>query len=212
MSRNSQPVRQREQPRKSDRRIARTRNRLGNALISLILEKPFDSITVQQVLDRADVSRSTFYTHFKDKDDLLLSDLEDFFTTISTALTRRQENSDRVMPVRELFAHVREAQNLLKALIDSGRYHDMMELAQGEFSRGIEQRMANNPRGQRIPKDMLSASAHAHAGALLSLMNWWIQRGKNKTPEEMDDLFHAMVWGRDASKRTQSAHRSAGLR
>jgi AcrR family transcriptional regulator len=59
--------------RKPDQRILRTRNRLGNALIALILEKPIDEVTVQQVLNRAGVGRSTFYLHFRDKDDLFLS-------------------------------------------------------------------------------------------------------------------------------------------
>lgn len=194
MSRKLQRAATDKKPRKPDRRIASTRNRLGSALIALILEKPFDSITVQEVLDRADVSRSAFYTHYKDKNDLLLTDLEEFFERVGTALTRSQEKSDRVMPVRELFAHVREAAHVLRALTDSGRYHDMMELAQGSFARGIERRLADSPRGQRIPKDQLSAMAHAHAGALLSLMTWWIQRGGNKTAAQMDDLFHSMVW------------------
>jgi AcrR family transcriptional regulator len=63
-------------------------------------EKRFETITVQQVLDRAGVGRSTFYTHYRDKNDLLLSDWEDFLEGMSTLLLRRRENSDRVAPVR----------------------------------------------------------------------------------------------------------------
>ncbi len=55
---------------KVDRRIRRTRDTLGDALVQLIQEKPFDEITVQDVLDRACVGRTTFYTHYRDKDDL----------------------------------------------------------------------------------------------------------------------------------------------
>ena len=54
-------------------RIRRTHERLGMALLELILERPIDKVTVQQVLDRAKVGRSTFYLHFRDKNDLLLS-------------------------------------------------------------------------------------------------------------------------------------------
>ncbi len=56
---------------KEDRRVRRTRESLHKALISLALEKNYDSITVQEVLDRADVGRSTFYTHFQSMDELL---------------------------------------------------------------------------------------------------------------------------------------------
>jgi AcrR family transcriptional regulator len=59
--------------------VRRTRDALGDALVALITERPFDAITVQDVLDRAGVSRSTFYTHYRDKNDLLLSDVEEFW-------------------------------------------------------------------------------------------------------------------------------------
>jgi len=78
--------------RKTDRRIMRTRERLGDALIALMHEQNFDDITVKDVLDRAGVSRSTFYVHYSDKDDLLLSDVEDFLEKVSTALKRQGAN------------------------------------------------------------------------------------------------------------------------
>src|SRR5579864_7820403 len=102
MSRNERPkARQvavtekprRKQRRKPDQRIRRTHERLGRALVELMQEKPIDSITVQEVLDRAHVGRSTFYLHFRDKDDLLLSQLETFLETMSTTLTLRNEKS-----------------------------------------------------------------------------------------------------------------------
>src|SRR5512146_1858832 len=57
----------------ADRRVQKTQNLLRAALISLIAEKPYDSIVVKEILDRANVGRSTFYMHFRDKDDLLVS-------------------------------------------------------------------------------------------------------------------------------------------
>jgi AcrR family transcriptional regulator len=62
--------------KKADRRIQRTRRLLQDALVGLILEKGYEAITVQDILDRANVGRSTFYEHFYDKDDLLLSSFE----------------------------------------------------------------------------------------------------------------------------------------
>ena len=56
-----------------DRRVRRTRRRLRAALLELILAKGYDKVTIQDVLDRADVGRATFYAHFRDKDDLLVS-------------------------------------------------------------------------------------------------------------------------------------------
>src|SRR5256885_10811660 len=73
-----------ELDKKEDQRVRRTRDRLGDAIMALLVEKPFDDITVQDVLDRAEVSRSTFYTHFRDKNDLFLSDAEEFFERMAT--------------------------------------------------------------------------------------------------------------------------------
>src|SRR6186713_2598586 len=60
-----------------DRRVSRTRRALKEALTDLILEKGYEAVTVQHVIDRADVGRSTFYAHFLDKDDLLMAILAD---------------------------------------------------------------------------------------------------------------------------------------
>lgn len=180
--------------RKTDRRVRRTRNALGDALMELMHEKPFVEIKVQHVLDRAGVSRSTFYTHYSDKDDLFLSDADEFFEEMSTLLSRRGEASERVAPVREMFAHVAEMRMFYDALVASGKIHDTMQLAQGHFAHGIERRMSELPRARGVIPEQRTAIANALAGSLLSLMTWWINRGTPGSPKQMDDVFHQMVW------------------
>lgn len=189
VSRKSTPARP-----KMDRRVRRTRDALGDALVALMQEKPFDDIKVQDVLDRAGVGRSTFYAHFRDKDDLFMSDAEDFFEAMATALSVRQEQSDRVAPVRELFAHLIDMREFYAALVASGRLHDNMELAQGHFARGIERRLAEVARARSIPKEQHVAIAQAQAGALVSLLQWWMGRRISTPPAEMDELYHRMLW------------------
>ena len=185
---------------KIDARVRRTRDALGDALITLMQEKPFDTITVQDVLDRAHVSRSTFYAHYSDKDDLLMSDADEFFQALSMALSQHGDKSDRVFPVREFFEHLSDVQPFFKALVKSGKYQENMELARGHFARGIERRLAELPRGQSIAPHELQVIAFTHAGALLSLLAWWLDRGMREPPEEMDKLFHRMVWNGVSSK------------
>jgi AcrR family transcriptional regulator len=179
---------------KTDARVRRTRDALGDALVALMQEKPFDTITVQDVLDRADVSRSTFYTHYSDKDDLLMSDADEFFEAISMALSAHEDKSDRIFPVLEFFTHLSDVQPFFKALVKSGKYQENMELARGHFARGIERRLSEMPRAKSIPPHQLPAIAFTHAGALLSLLTWWLDRGMRETPAEMDELFHRIVW------------------
>ena len=183
-----------ESQKKTDARVRRTRDALGDALIALMQEKPFDTITVQDVLDRAHVSRSTFYAHYSDKDDLLMSDAEEFFEALSMALSAHGDKSDRVFPVKEFFTHLSDVQPFFKALIKSGKYQENMDLARGHFARGIERRLSELPRSKSIPANQLPAIAFTHAGALLSLLTWWLDRGMRESPDEMDELFHRMVW------------------
>src|ERR1051325_1843295 len=185
---------------KTDARVRRTCDALGDALIALMQEKPFDTITVQDVLDRAHVSRSTFYSHYSDKDDLLMSDADEFFQALSMALSEHGDKSDRVFPVREFFAHLSDVQPFFKALVKSGKYQENMDLARGHFARGIERRLTELPRSQSIPPHELPAIAFTHAGALLSLLAWWLDRGMRESPAEMDQLFHRMVWNGLSSK------------
>jgi len=175
--------------KQEDQRVRRSCDRLGDAIFALVQERPFDDITVQDVLDRAGVSRATFYTHYRDKNDLFLSDMDDFFARMATALTRSAAKSDRVAPVRELFAHVAEMRPFYDALVESGRQHDVIGLGQAHFARGIEQRITElgHASGDQAER---AALAHALAGALIALLIWWMQRGCRIPSEKMDELFH----------------------
>src|SRR3984893_2109714 len=185
---------QAKQRRKPDQRIRRTHERLGSALLALILERPIDDVTVQDVLDRASVGRSTFYLHYRDKDDLLLSQLEMFLETMSTALSVRKEQSHRVVPVAELFAHIGNQNKIYRALADAGRLNDFFDLAQGYFARGIERRLRESNRIPKLPRREMAARAVALSGSLLSLLRWWLDRGEKEPPADMDKLFHQIVW------------------
>jgi AcrR family transcriptional regulator len=188
-------AKQKKQRRKPDERIRRTHQRLGSALVQLIAERPIDDITVQQVLDRASVGRSTFYLHFRDKNDLLLSQLEMFLETMSTFLTRRKENSHRVVPVTEMLEHIGGPNNkMYRALADGGRLQDFFDLAQGYFARGIAQRLSESNPPLKLRKGELAVHAVAFAGSLLALLRWWLDRGAKESPREMDEIFHRVVW------------------
>ena len=177
---------------RTDARVRRTRDTLGDALVELIQEKAFDDITVQEVLDRAGVGRTTFYTHFRDKQDLFLSDVEDFLEGMSTLLTRRGASLRRVAPVEELFAHLADVREFYAGLVASGKAEDVRGLGLGYFARSIEQRLTMA--GVQMPKRELRATAHGLAGTLFSLLDWWVAHAEAASPDEMDQTFHRLVW------------------
>ena len=189
-----------QKQRRPDARIRRTHERLGSALMELIRQKPMDAISVQDVLDRAAVGRSTFYLHFRDKSDLLLSQLEMFLEHMSTMLSARNEASDRVVPVTEMFEHVGQQQMAYRSLSESGVLDDFFTLAQGYFERGIERRLSASKRTAGMPQAELRARSVALSGSLLALFRWWIDHGTKEPPPDMDKLFHRMVWNGMAKK------------
>ena len=162
-------------------------------MIALIEEKTVDNVSVREVLDRAQVGRSTFYLHYQDKNDLLVSQMENGLEMWSNILCTRHEKSRRVAPVMEFFAHVASAGKLYRSLVASGRIQVLFDLAQGYFARGIARRLKQMGLPMSDQRE-LDAGSHAFAGNLLSLLKWWLDRGAKEPAKDMDDLFHRMVW------------------
>jgi AcrR family transcriptional regulator len=182
------------QSKKTDRRVGRTRARLGTALRKLMHQRPLEKISVQDVIELAEVSRSAFYAHYDDKVDLLLSDMDEFLERTAMQLSTQKERSRRLVPGREFFAHVGEAEEIRSALARSERLHDFFDLAQEHFACGIEARLKQMPEAASLPPVERSLMAHTLAGAFLSLLNWWLRRRQPRSPEQMDTVFHEMAW------------------
>ncbi|MEY2486760.1 MAG: hypothetical protein QOH39_2408 [Verrucomicrobiota bacterium] len=188
--------------RRPDRRVGQTRARLGQALRKLMEQRPLEKTSVQDVIELAGVSRFAFYAHYDDKIDLLLSDMDEFLERMAMLLVLRNEQSNRIAPVREFFAHVGEAEEIRAALARSERLQDFFDLAVEHFARGIELRLkqiAERENWQRPPAKSLAAAssdlvAHALAGAFIGFLNSWIRKGQPHSPEAMDSLFHQFAW------------------
>lgn len=179
---------------KDDRRSQRTRQLLGQALTALMGERRYDTITVQDIIDRANVGRSTFYAHYLDKEDLLVSE----FTRVLDLLTRQIEPTGQAEPQRLLalapfFEHVRGHQHLYRALLRGGAIELILKTSRERFRQQIEQRLrALLPSGQTpgAPPELV---ADYLAGAILSLLTWWMDNQMALPSEQMDALFHQLV-------------------
>ncbi|MEZ7237505.1 TetR/AcrR family transcriptional regulator [Rhodococcus sp. GXMU-t2271] len=107
-------------PPHQDRRVRRTRTELHRALIELLTEKGYDRVSVQDILDRADVGRSTFYHHFRDKDDLLVVSCTEYMQR--AVEERARGRSSPWEPVRTVFDLCEEYPRVYAAL--AGRRSD----------------------------------------------------------------------------------------
>src|SRR6476659_8968394 len=98
-----------------DRRVARAKRALKEALTDLILEKGYEAVTVQDIIDRADVGRSTFYDHLTHKEDLLMAILSDLQVP-GPDMSGRKADDPAFGWTRELFHHFGSGRRLFKAL------------------------------------------------------------------------------------------------
>lgn len=179
----------------ADQRVVRTRRALGSALVELMLARRFDDISVQQVLDRARVGRATFYAHFRNKNDLLLSDAERFFESLERHFLANAGGSRRVAPVAELFSHVADFHLFQRALEQSEMAGPVQDLLTGHLAGMIERRMAELCPVTGSPALPPAATARLFAAALVEMMRWWLNRGAQPAAREMDTQFHEIVWG-----------------
>lgn len=183
-------------PERSDARSRRTHAALSAALVELMLEHDFREIRVQDVLDRAGVGRSTFYAHFRNKEDFLHADAERFLGMLESHFLAGATNTRRVAPLAELVAHVGEYREFAAALARAGKAEALWGLFVEHFARLIARRLSElagdaAPPAGALPREL---SARLYAAAAIELLKWWIDRGGPMPPAELDDRFHAMVW------------------
>ena len=111
--------RERMEDQRVDRRVRRTRELLRSALLSLILEKGYERVTVRDIIDRADVGRSTFYAHFRDKDDLFLAGFDEFrrlFEPPGSLMDSATTGGMHLWPSARLFEHFWDYRTVWKAM------------------------------------------------------------------------------------------------
>jgi AcrR family transcriptional regulator len=178
---------------KIDRRVERSTRALGGALVALMLERKFENITVQDILDRAGVGRSTFYSHFRNKNDVLLTDYERMLALMERSVDLDTAGELRVAPVKELFGHVRAAQDLVDALRSSGHLELMWDVGVGHIARMIERRIGLFSPGTNASALPAALASRLFAGALFEMLKWWLDRDHGLSAEQMDRMFHDVV-------------------
>ena len=174
-----------------DRRIQKTRKLLSEALVSLIIEKGYEAVTVQDIIDRANVGRSTFYAHFENKEQLLFAGHVTFKQILEEG-ERSQENnlSEPDINLLALFEHIAENSQLAKAMIgkNSGEIvtrhlRDIMAIKISDY---LRQQMQTEPK-------MRNLIAEAAAAAMISLITNWMEDGMVFSPTEIADKAQKLL-------------------
>jgi AcrR family transcriptional regulator len=175
---------------KMDRRTRRTRQLLRDSLLALILEQGYDAVTVEEITERADLGRTTFYLHYKDKEDLLMKSIE----AISNELLAQISNTP---PILLVFRHAGENAVLYRIILrgEGARRATvwLQELISSAARNFLEMRAAQENLETRpsVPVEIFS---NYFAGSLLGLVTWWLESNMPYPPEEMAEMFQKLFF------------------
>jgi AcrR family transcriptional regulator len=176
-----------------DRREQKTLKALHEALISLLLKKRYESITIQEIIDTANVGRSTFYTHFKSKDELWRSGfagLEAQLRSASKRAAAKEATADLFIYGTAMFEHANEYRDVFRALV--GRRAGAM--ATTEIRRVLTKVFESSAKSTNSPTNIPTELAVRFAvDTLLSVLKWWLIQQPRLSPSEADALFRKLV-------------------
>jgi AcrR family transcriptional regulator len=196
---------------RTDRRIQRTRQALRNALLQLVKEKGYDSILVEEITQRANLGRATFYLHYKDKEDLLVDVFSEMAKEKSRTLseipfsawmpdwvtTNPTSEDNSVPPPLMVFQHVAENSDIYRILLKSEKADRIIERIRKIITQSITEFMQAKVESDPIPIlfsvpiDLLAAY---YSGAILSFVDWWLEQELSYSPEEMTRMFQRLIF------------------
>ena len=198
----------------ADRRVRRTRGLLHEALFGLIGEKDYDRISVSEILERANIGRSTFYMHFRDKDDLFASAIQE---TIESMRAADPASGNPVGPImgfsRAVFEHIDSNRAAGGARMGRRGRAILHEHLRAVLARWIRDEMARAtqvrarpPRGG-IPTELVAQHV---ASTLVLVLDWWVDSDCASSPAEADALFRALVLPALSAARLPAAETHSG--
>ena len=184
---------------KLDRRIQRTRQLICDALMALMLEKSYDKITIQEIIDRANVGRATFYNHYQDKDDLLLRGIAEIVVPNQPEEVAQQthhhvapEEQPHTIVTTGMFEHSRQNGRLHQVIFKRNQENPILAKITAFLYTRVEDRLK-----QLTAEGSLSVPipimAQFITGGLLSLIQWWHDNDFPYTSAEMDAFFQQIA-------------------
>ncbi|MCB0114256.1 MAG: TetR/AcrR family transcriptional regulator [Caldilineaceae bacterium] len=175
-----------------DRRTVRTRALLRNALVNWMLEKEYDDISVQDITDRANLGRATFYLHYKDKDDLLLSMLDELHDELLARIHQqiRSQGFDGPPPIQLVFEHAAENSDLYKVVLSGAGKTAILTRTRDTIVSMLQKFVTAVGKAPQIPVEVTAVYL---AGAQMHLIGWWLENDLPYSVEEMVRMYHLLT-------------------
>lgn len=182
-----------------DRRQQKTRNAIFRAFTTLLDQRSYNSITVQDIIDEANIGRSTFYAHFDTRDELLRQLCSELFDhIISTAMDKQDThglyacNNAPHSVICHILQHLQENDNNILTLLSC----ESSAIFLRYFKSGVEELVrtqilqADQAPDASIPREFL---INHIAGSFVEMVQWWLEGGCTQTPDDLDAYFRAVT-------------------
>lgn len=187
---------------RQDPRIARTLKTLGEALMALIVERGYDVLTVQDITDRANVSRTTFYLHFKDKDELLFETMKHIYDELTGHIKHQINDIRDIDDLASVtcdapdFEHVAENADFYRMIFGKHGSAAFVQVVLNYLAKEVQKTLALDLSEQKddlpVPLEFMAAY---FAGAEIGIMNWWLQNDLRYPPEKMAQMQYWLSVG-----------------
>ena len=180
---------------KIDRRVKRSRSLLGEALMSLVLEKGYEAVTIRDITERADVAYVTFFRHYKSKDELLAQCLQagmrDLQTRIEAAARQARATVSADTEGQLIFEHVQANGPLYRVLM---RSQGASQVRQQTLT-AIETVFLTSCKPLSAKEKLIphQIAAHHIAASLLSLIEWWLEHEMPYPVERMGQVYGKLI-------------------
>ena len=185
-------------PEKLDRRVQRTRAQLKQALLALIVEQGYDDLTIQDITDRADLRRATFYLHYRDKEELLFSALGDSFQALLESSSHHMEGDPiagktQVEPYLALLQHVADYHQLYRTILASTSGARIAARLRDFLADILLQTLPSQDhllQASEVPRE---AIAYFMAGSELALITWWLDTNMPYSVAQFAAIMHTLL-------------------
>jgi AcrR family transcriptional regulator len=186
------------QPTRHERRRQQTRQRLIESTLALILEKGFESISIQDITERADLGRGTFYIHFKDKEDVVWTALHDLFQEMEG---QAHKELDRSLPQVEyygllnIFRHAEKHRDLYRVMLGGKGSAQLTGRVQDFLASAILYDIRNTPRPPEINFNLPEEfEAQMLTGMITRLLFWWLEERQPYSAEQMAAMTYEALY------------------
>ncbi len=182
-----------------NRRVEKTKEALFQALSTLLEQKRYSAISIQEIIDVADVGRTTFYAHFYSKDELLKACVEKHTDSLRHPGGHNAQNvahdteSLQGMPIRRLFEHIQENITRIRGVIADPASADILfrKMKMYWTDHLLHSKTFSNP----LPGVPMELVVNHLVHTLTECVRWWIQNGLKQSPQEMEEYYHSLTNG-----------------